>query len=253
MSRLTALSLSLALCASVVGAAPPSSESTASRSAAAEVEAFDDFTPPAELRSGWYARVDTNKGRFIIRLLPHQAPRSTAYFAALADGRLNWVDPVTGEAMSGHYYDGTLVQQAFGGERFEAADAHVTGRRAPSIFVPMEGGGPINFLRPYRVGMTRNPGGTISGAVFFVTSSPHPILSTKHPCFGEVVHGFEVVDAITQVRTYSNNRPVDPVIIERLRTFKIGSPDPLPEPKPHQPKPETFQRRERGQGAGRRP
>jgi peptidylprolyl isomerase len=41
-------------------------------------------------------------------------------------------------------------------------------------------------------------------------------LSSKHPVFGRVVKGMEVVDAIAQVETNPRDVPVEPVIVEKI-------------------------------------
>jgi peptidylprolyl isomerase len=41
-------------------------------------------------------------------------------------------------------------------------------------------------------------------------------LQSKHPVFGRVVSGMEVVDAIAQVETNPRDVPVDPVIVEKI-------------------------------------
>ena len=40
---------------------------------------------------------------------------------------------------------------------------------------------------------------------------------------------------ISQVKAYSNRRPIEDVIIERVRIFAVGDPPPLPEPRPYTP------------------
>jgi len=41
-------------------------------------------------------------------------------------------------------------------------------------------------------------------------------LSSKHPVFGKVIDGMDVVDAIAKVKTHSNDRPVQDVIVEEV-------------------------------------
>jgi peptidyl-prolyl cis-trans isomerase A (cyclophilin A) len=191
---------------------------------------------PIRLPTGWYAGIETTHGVIVARLLPEQAPQSVAHFAALAEGRLPWTDPVTGVETTGHYYDGVLVHKAVAGQRFEAGDRLGTGYSAPDFYVPPEGFGPLNFHQGSRLGMTMSRyGGKISGVVFFATAEPQPWLSGKHPCFGEIVVGWDVVWSISKVGTSGDGRPREPVRIDRVRLFKIGDPPPLPEPVPHTP------------------
>jgi peptidyl-prolyl cis-trans isomerase A (cyclophilin A) len=193
------------------------------------------FVPPDNLQEGWYARIETSMGRIVARLLPEQAPQSVAYFTAMAEGRLEWFDPSAGEVQKGPYYDGIKVHRASAGLSFEAGDPHGTGNDAPSLYIALEGTGPVNFSKPGRLGMTKAPT-FISAVQFFVTASSQPRLTGTYPCFGIVVSGLNVVTNISQVKTYRSHRPIDPPVIERIRIFSVGDPPPLPEPQPYTPK-----------------
>jgi len=195
---------------------------------------------PSGLQDGWYARIDTDLGAMVARLLPEQAPQTVAYFAAAAEGTLSWVDPATGETRKQPYYDGMAIHLAVAGQRFEAGDPTGTGRGAPYVFVPPEFGGPVDFKKPGRLGMTRSSLGRISGVQFFATASALPWLDGYHPCFGEVVSGREVIWALSAVKTHTNGRPLEPVRIREIRIHRVGNPPPLPEPVPYTPKPPAF-------------
>jgi cyclophilin family peptidyl-prolyl cis-trans isomerase len=94
----------------------------------------------------------------------------------------------------------------------------------------------VTFNRPWRMGMTRSTLRRISGVVFFVTATTLPSFIGRHPCFGEVIGGQDVVRAICKVRTQSDGTPGEPIVIQTIRIFKIGAPSPLPEPVPYEPK-----------------
>ena len=190
---------------------------------------------PEHAPEGWYARIETSMGVIIAKLLPEQAPQAVAHFAQLARGELPWTDLLTGETRKGRFYDGSQVHRAVAGMRFEAGDPTGTGRGGPAIYIPEEGLGPVNFDTAGRLGMTRAPGHRISAYQFFVTASAQPFLTGRHPCFGVVVSGRDVVMAISGVKTYSNGRPIDPVTIESVRIFAVGDPAPLPKPEPYHP------------------
>jgi peptidyl-prolyl cis-trans isomerase A (cyclophilin A) len=193
------------------------------------------FQPPEDLATGWYARMETDEGRIIARLLPEQAPQTVAHFAALAEGRLEWLDPASGETHKGHFYDGTMVYKVKAGFQFEAGDPSGTGRGGPMIFVPREGMGPVDFSSSGRLGMTQAAGGRNSAYQFFVTYAAQPRMTGRYNCFGEVVSGLEVVLEITGVKSHSNGRPLEPLVISEIRIFKVGSPPPLPDPLPYTP------------------
>lgn len=201
----------------------------------------DGFVPSPGLHDGLHARIETNLGRIVVRLFPEQAPQSVAHFAGLARGTIPWTDVETGEIHSTPYYDGVPVHKTEAMRRFEAGDRSGTGRRAPKLYVAPEGEGPANFSVGYRLGMTRAPGSRISAVQFFITVAPEPYLTGRHPCFGTVLEGREVVQRITEVKTYSNGRPIEPVIIEKIRIFTVGPEVELPEPVTYLPEPAKFE------------
>lgn len=212
--------------------------------AALVVPAFGaSLAPDLELSPGWYARIDTSMGRIVIRLLPDQAPNSVAHFVAFANGELEWMDPITGEMSTAPLFDGVAVQKSLADQRFELGTRRSDGKSFPWRYVPEEGTGPVNFFRDYTVGMTQTDSGRIAAHQFFITAAPQPFLTPGYPCFGYVVDGKPVVREITNVTTYDNDRPVEPITIERVRAFSVGSAGELPEIVEYWPKQEAFQMR----------
>jgi peptidyl-prolyl cis-trans isomerase A (cyclophilin A) len=69
-----------------------------------------------------------------------------------------------------------------------------------------------------RVGLLAmaNSGPNTNGSQFFVTTSTPQWLNGKHTIFGEVVKGYEVVDAIQKVPKGPGDRPVQPVTIQKI-------------------------------------
>lgn len=191
---------------------------------------------PADIPPGWYAVIETSFGTIAARLLPEQAPQTVAHFAAIAEGRLPWVDPLTGNTKTGFYYDGLEVHNVVAAQRFETGDPTATGKGYPLLYAPPELHGPINFSGPWRMGMTRSSGGKISAVQFFVTAARLPWLNGHHPCFAQVVLGQDVVSRICGVKTQTNGRPMEPIRIERLRIRNVGGMPPLPEPVRFTPK-----------------
>jgi len=184
--------------------------------------------------AGWYAIVETTMGSFTIHLLPDQAPQTVAHFAAFAEGRMEWVDIVTGNKKKAPYYDGLAIHRVSAAQRFEAGDPTGTGHGAPLVYVPKEQG-TESFSRPFRVGMTASSMQRISGVLFFVSMVAEPYLNASHNCFGEVVEGREIVEAICSVRTDDKKVPTTPVVIKHVAIEKSGNPPPLAEPVRYRP------------------
>jgi len=192
-----------------------------------------------ERPQGWYAVVDTTLGSFTFRLLPEQAPQTVAHFVAFATGKLEFIDPFTGSKKKEPYYDGILVHKTAFAKRFEAGDRTGTGHGMPPVWVPAEPG-PVNFTRPYRVGMTGATLQRISGVLFFVSIVSEPYLNASHNCFGELVDGKDVVERICNVKTDRRGKPLEPVQIRTISIVKSGNPDPLPEAVPYTPPVPVF-------------
>ena len=188
------------------------------------------FEPDPSWGRGYYARIETTRGRIVAQLLPEQAPQSVAHFVSMARGDLEWLDVVSGETRKGPYYDGIPIHNVRAGLLFEAGDWTGTGKGAPPIYVPDEGHGPVNFTQSGRLGMAR-PGARPSAVQFFVTYASMPELNRVFPCFGKVVEGLDIVLAISESKSYSNGKPIEPPLIETIDIFIVGNPLPLEEPR----------------------
>ncbi len=195
---------------------------------------------PPERPQGWYAVVDTSYGTFTFRLLVEQAPQTVAHFVAFAEGRMEWVDPYTGEKKKAPYYDGISIHKTIFARRFEAGDPTGTGHGMPPVWVPSEPG-PNNFLHPYRVGTTGASMRRRSGVLWFVSIVSEPAMNTSYNCFGEIVEGRDVVERICNARVGPKGVPLEPIVIRHVAIVKSGSPPPIPDPVPYTPEATTIE------------
>lgn len=188
---------------------------------------------------GWYAVVETSLGSFTIKLLPEQSPQTVAHFVAFAQGRMEFVDPFTGNKKKVPFYDGVAIHKTAYARRFEAGDPTGTGHGMPPVWVPYEPG-PVNFTRPYRVGMTGASMKRISGVLFFVSIVAEPHFNASQNCFGEIVEGRDVVDRICVIKTNNRGAPLEPVVIRHIAIVKSGDPPPIADPVPYAPPVPVF-------------
>lgn len=85
-------------------------------------------------------------------------------------------------------------------------------------------GGPGYTIKDEFSKNNRNDRGTISmanagpntgGSQFFINIVNNNFLDAKHPVFGKVVQGMDVVDAISTVPRNNNDKPLEPVVIKK--------------------------------------
>ncbi len=65
-----------------------------------------------------------------------------------------------------------------------------------------------------------NAGPNTGGSQFFINLVNNNFLDSKHPVFGKVIEGMDVVDAMAKVKKGANDKPVKEVKIEEARVIK---------------------------------
>jgi peptidylprolyl isomerase len=111
------------------------------------------------------------------------------------------------------YYNSVIFHRVMDGFMIQGGDPTGTGR-----------GGPGYVIRDEFTTTNRNNRGTVAmansgpntgGSQFFINLVDNNYLDTKHPVFGKVVSGMDVVDWIGKVQTDASNRPLQNVTILR--------------------------------------
>jgi peptidyl-prolyl cis-trans isomerase A (cyclophilin A) len=163
-----------------------------------------------------HAVIVTSAGTFRVALMPDHAPKTVENFVGLATGAKAWTDPSTRKPGEGSLYAGTVFHRVIDGFMIQGGDPQGDGRGGPGYTFGDEvpSGGPA-FDRPGLLAMA-NAGPGTNGSQFFVTVTRTPHLTGKHTIFGEVVEGYDVVEAISKTPTDRSDRPLTPVVIERI-------------------------------------
>ena len=161
------------------------------------------------------ATLHTNQGPVVIRLFPDHAPKTVRNFVELAEGGKQWTDPSTGQATTSKLYDGTIFHRVIPDFMIQGGDPLGSGRGGPGYKFADEIHPDLRFDRPYLLAMA-NAGPGTNGSQFFITVSATPWLNGKHTIFGEVIEGANVVDLISRVKTGSQDRPAEDVIVESV-------------------------------------
>jgi peptidylprolyl isomerase len=111
------------------------------------------------------------------------------------------------------FYNNTIFHRVIPGFMIQGGDPQGTGLGGPGYTIKDE-------LPP----SNRNARGTISmanagpntgGSQFFINVVDNNRLDSKHPAFGRVVAGMEVVDAISRTPTDREDRPRTKVVIRK--------------------------------------
>src|ERR1700689_1924165 len=161
------------------------------------------------------ATLRTSQGTVHIRLFPAHAPKTVRNFVELAEGSREWTDPRTRQATSGRLYDGTVFHRVIPRFMIQGGDPLGTGTGGPGYQFEDEFHPDLKFDRPYLLAMA-NAGPGTNGSQFFITVAATPWLNGKHTIFGEVIEGADVVDAISRLKTGSQDRPAEDVIVESV-------------------------------------
>jgi peptidylprolyl isomerase len=153
------------------------------------------MTPPSTISQGKLVKLETTMGNITIELRPDMPVTAGNFEKLVKQG----------------FYDNTIFHRVIDGFMIQGGDPKGTGM-----------GGPGYTIRDEFTPTNRNVRGTIAmanagpntgGSQFFINLVDNSHLNTKHPVFGKVVEGMDIVDKIGKVKTDSNDRPVTPVKI----------------------------------------
>ncbi len=109
------------------------------------------------------------------------------------------------------FYDGVIFHRVIPNFMIQGGDPEGTGM-----------GGPGYTIKDEFTSTNRNDRGTISmanagpdtgGSQFFINTVNNNFLDDKHPAFGKVVEGMDVVDKISKVQRDNSDKPLEDVKI----------------------------------------
>lgn len=190
--------------------------------------------PPA-VPTGPTAVIDTTMGRLTCKLFDKEAPLTVANFIGLAEGTKDWTDPKTLQKMHHQpFYNGTTFHRVIPTFMIQGGDRAGDGTGDPGYFFQDEIDPSLTFDQPGLLAMANagpGPSGSgTNGSQFFITEAPVPQLNGKHTIFGLCdAHSALLVASIARVERNSNDKPLTPVVINRVTIVRDGQPmPPLP-------------------------
>lgn len=179
-------------------------------------EELETTNPPITNTMNRIALMKTNKGDIEIELFEDTMPITTGNFIKLAEEK---------------FYDGIKFHRVIPNFMIQAGDPNTKGDNVVSYGT----GGPGYTVQDEFVEgeLLSNVRGTIAmantgqpnsgGSQFFINTVDNTGLdfnkepfTSKHPVFGRVIRGMDIVDAISTVETGARDLPVEPIVIESV-------------------------------------
>ena len=141
----------------------------------------------------------TNHGEIVIQLYDDM-PITTGNFEKL---------------VSEGFYNEVIFHRIIDGFMLQGGDPTGTGMGGPGYNIEdeftHEGG---NKNNRGTISMA-NAGPNTGGSQFFINLVDNNFLDGKHPAFGEVVEGIDIVDKIAKIQTNAADKPLEDVVIQK--------------------------------------
>ena len=115
------------------------------------------------------------------------------------------------------FYDGVIVHRVIPGFMIQGGDPQGTGRGGPGYTIKDEfthAGGNKNTRGTISMA---NAGPNTGGSQFFINVADNNFLDAKHPVFGKVTQGMDVVDKIVNTPRDRSDKPLKEVTIIRAK------------------------------------
>ena len=143
-------------------------------------------------------KLETTKGDIVIELY-NEMPITSGNFEKL---------------VKQGFYNGLIFHRVISGFMIQGGDPTGTGTGGPGYTINDEYTN-TNLDQNLRgtIAMAKSSAPNSAGSQFFINVADNHFLDGKYSVFGKVVEGMDVVDAIAQVQTDSNDKPLEDVKI----------------------------------------
>ena len=145
-------------------------------------------------------KLETTQGDIIIQLYEKEMPITAGNFKKLVEQG---------------FYDGIIFHRVIDGFMLQGGDPQGDGRGGPRYSIKDEFTN-TNLDQNNRGTLSMaNAGPNTGGSQFFINLVNNNFLDGKHPVFGKVIEGMDVVDKIAKVQTDSQDKPLEAVVINK--------------------------------------
>jgi peptidyl-prolyl cis-trans isomerase A (cyclophilin A) len=175
---------------------------------------------------------DTTMGRLTCKTFDKQAPTAVANFIGLAEGTKDWTLAAGSVKQHGkRFYDGLTFHRVIPGFMIQGGDPAGDGTGDPGYYFADEIDPALTFSVPGRLAMA-NSGPNTNGSQFYITEDAVAELDGKYTIFGQCdTHTVLIAKSIARVERNKDDKPITPVVINRVTIVRDGQPMP-PDPNP---------------------
>ena len=142
-------------------------------------------------------KLETNYGEIIIELY-NDMPITTRNFEKL---------------VSEEFYDGIIFHRIIEGFMIQGGDPLGNGMGGPGYNIEDEFTHKGGNKKDRETISMANAGPNTGGSQFFINLVNNNFLDEKHPAFGKVIQGMDIIDKIAKVKTDHNDKPINEVKI----------------------------------------
>jgi cyclophilin family peptidyl-prolyl cis-trans isomerase len=147
--------------------------------------------------------LETSMGKIVFETYNNDAPKTVENFVTLANKG---------------FYNGVIFHRVIKDFMIQGGDPTGTGMGGPGYkFADELNPNTESYKAGYKRGVVAmaNSGPNTNGSQFFIMHTDYP-LPNLYTIFGKVVSGLEIIDAIANVKTDSNDKPLSPVTIQKV-------------------------------------
>jgi peptidylprolyl isomerase len=144
-------------------------------------------------------KLQTNHGEIVIELYDKMPVTAGNFKKLVSDG----------------FYDGVIFHRVIDGFMIQGGDPTGTGSGGPGYVIKDEFTNSVLDKNNRGTIAMANAGPNTGGSQFFINLANNNFLDGKHPVFGKVIEGMDVVDKIAKFETNAEDKPLKDVIIEK--------------------------------------
>jgi peptidyl-prolyl cis-trans isomerase A (cyclophilin A) len=181
---------------------------------------------PEPVATGPTIVIDTTMGRLTCKTFPQFAPKTVANFVGLAEGSKDWTDTNHAKQHNKRFYDGLFFHRVIPGFMIQGGDPAGDGSGDAGFYVKDEIDPSLTFSVPGRLAMA-NSGPDTNGSQFFITEQAFTDGDGKYTIFGQCdAPTVQLVAVIARVPRNKDDKPLTPVVINRVTIVRDGQPMP---------------------------